>query len=87
LVGDSAVDYATWHAARVRLTEDWLGVSQAEQYVILGAGFDSFAWRHTGAIETHEFDHPSLLEAGGFGVEEDRGALDVTDRYGLPCIS
>lgn len=59
LAGDSAVEYATWHAARVRLTEDWLAASRAQQYVILGAGLDSFAWRHGGAVHTHEFDHPA----------------------------
>lgn len=59
LVGDSAAAYATWHAARVRFTEDWLAANQSEQYVILGAGLDSFAWRHDGTDQTHEFDHPA----------------------------
>ena len=46
LVGDTAAEYA----ARIRLTEDWLAVSQVEQYVIVAAGLDSVAWRHVGAI-------------------------------------
>lgn len=52
-------DVATWNAGRTRLTEDWLTASKAEQYVILGAGLDTFAWRQASAIEVHEFDHPS----------------------------
>jgi methyltransferase (TIGR00027 family) len=59
LLGEYAVDYATWHAARTRLPEDWVAASAAEQYVLLGAGLDSFAWRQTGAIPVYEFDHPA----------------------------
>jgi methyltransferase (TIGR00027 family) len=59
LAGEYAVDYATWHAARVRFAEDWMIASRAEQYVILGAGFDSFAWPQSGHIQAHEFDHPA----------------------------
>jgi methyltransferase (TIGR00027 family) len=57
--GDHWADAATWIAARTRLSEDWLTTSEAEQYVILGAGLDTFAWRQPNAIEVHEFDHPS----------------------------
>lgn len=59
LIGEAAVDYATWHAARTRLPEDWLAGSSAEQYVILGSGLDSFAWRQTGTVAVYEFDHPA----------------------------
>ena len=59
LFGERWADVATWMAARTRLSEDWLTTSEAEQYVILGAGLDTFAWRQAGAIEVHEFDHPS----------------------------
>jgi methyltransferase (TIGR00027 family) len=59
LMGDHTADLATWIAARTRLSEDWLTASKAEQYVILGAGLDTFAWRQEGAIEVHEVDHPS----------------------------
>jgi methyltransferase (TIGR00027 family) len=59
LIGEAADDYATWHAARSRLSEDWLAASQARQYVILGAGLDSFAWRQRGEVKVYEFDHPA----------------------------
>jgi methyltransferase (TIGR00027 family) len=62
-------------AARSRVSEDWLGASGAEQYVILGAGLDSFAWRQPGAVRVFEVDHPatqawkrSRLEALGIPV-------------------
>lgn len=45
VMGDHTADLATWIAARTRLSEDWLTASKAEQYVILGAGLDTFAWR------------------------------------------
>jgi methyltransferase (TIGR00027 family) len=57
--GDSAPLLATWVAARSRFTEDWLASSQAAQYVILGAGLDSFAWRQTGGVRVFEVDHPA----------------------------
>jgi methyltransferase (TIGR00027 family) len=59
VMGDHTADLATWIAARTRLSEDWLTASKAEQYVILGAGLDTFGWRQAGAIEVHEVDHPS----------------------------
>jgi len=59
LIGEHAIDYATWHAARTRFSEDWLIASQARQYVILGAGLDSFAWRQASDVEVYEFDHPA----------------------------
>lgn len=59
LFGEHWANAVTWIAARTRISEDWLTESKAEQYVILGAGLDTFAWRQAGAIEVHEFDHPS----------------------------
>jgi len=59
LFAERWADAATWIAARTRISEDWLTTSNAEQYVILGAGLDTFAWRQAGPIEVHEFDHPS----------------------------
>jgi len=57
--GDSASLLATWVAARARFTEDWLAGSWARQYVLLGAGLDTFAWRQTGALRVFEVDHPA----------------------------
>src|SRR5262245_56524675 len=59
LLGDDEVPFLSFIAARSRLAEDWLGASGATQYVILGAGLDSFAWRQSGDIEVFEVDHPS----------------------------
>jgi methyltransferase (TIGR00027 family) len=60
--GEHWAEATTWIAARTRIAEDWLTTSKAEQYVILGAGLDTFAWRQAGAIEVHEFDHPSTQD-------------------------
>jgi methyltransferase (TIGR00027 family) len=57
--GDSAPLLATWLAARSRFTEDWLAASEADQYLVLGAGLDSFAWRQTGGLRVFEIDHPA----------------------------
>jgi methyltransferase (TIGR00027 family) len=72
---EHAVSVATWVAARSRITEDWLAGSGAEQYVIVGAGLDSFAWRQTGGVAVFEVDHPATqawkrarLEALGSGA-------------------
>ena len=43
--GDCTNRLATWIAARSRISEDWLTTTDAEQYVVLGAGLDTFAWR------------------------------------------
>jgi methyltransferase (TIGR00027 family) len=51
--------------ARARYTEDRLGsaiLRGTEQYVILGAGLDSFAWRQTDpaqCLRIFEIDHPA----------------------------
>ena len=60
--GDVESLLATWVAARSRFAEDWLGESGAAQYVILGAGLDSFAWRQTSGIRVFEVDHPATQE-------------------------
>jgi methyltransferase (TIGR00027 family) len=57
--GDSAPLLATWVAARSRFTEDWLAASGADQYVDLGAGLDTFAWRQTPRARVFEVDHPA----------------------------
>jgi methyltransferase (TIGR00027 family) len=57
--GDLADALSTWAAARSRQPEDWLAESRAEQYIILGAGLDSFAWRQDGGVRVFEVDQPS----------------------------
>lgn len=57
-VGDLEAPFAAWFAARSRLAEDWLAASGSEQYVILGAGVDTFAWRQSGNVRVFEVDHP-----------------------------
>jgi len=58
--GDSAIEsISNWIAARSRISEDWLRASKAEQYVVLGAGLDSFAWRASEEIRVFEVDHPA----------------------------
>jgi methyltransferase (TIGR00027 family) len=58
--GDVSGQAATWIAARSRIGEDWLAASGAGQYVILGAGLDSFAWRQRGAVRVFEVDQPAM---------------------------
>lgn len=56
--GELTDPLSTWAAARSRQPEDWLAASIAEQYVILGAGLDSFAWRQDGGVQVFEVDLP-----------------------------
>jgi methyltransferase (TIGR00027 family) len=55
------------HAVRTRLAEDvaiaGLGCGR-DAYVVLGAGLDTFAWRHpqAGALTVWELDHPDTQE-------------------------
>jgi methyltransferase (TIGR00027 family) len=47
---------------RSRYAEDRLGAQSFRQYVVLGAGLDSFAWRRpdlVGPIRVFEVDHPA----------------------------
>lgn len=62
--------------ARSAYTERLLADSGADQYVILGAGLDTFAYRNS-EIRVFEVDHPvtqewkrSLLKDAGFAVPE-----------------
>jgi methyltransferase (TIGR00027 family) len=52
---------ANWLAARTRISEDWLMSSGAQQYVVLGAGLDTFAWRQPrdSNVRVVEVDHPA----------------------------
>lgn len=55
------------HAVRTRLAEDVAVAGLAEgrtDYVLLGAGLDSFAWRHerAGSFRIWEIDHPATQE-------------------------
>jgi methyltransferase (TIGR00027 family) len=49
--------------ARGRYTEDRLAAGRFDQYVLLGAGLDSFAWRRpdllAGGLRLFEVDHPA----------------------------
>ncbi|MGH7750287.1 MAG: class I SAM-dependent methyltransferase, partial [Candidatus Dormibacteria bacterium] len=57
--GEWELPFTNWIAARSRVAEDWLGESSADQYAILGAGLDSFAWRQEGAVKIFEVDQPA----------------------------
>jgi len=57
--GDAVPLIAAWLAARQRVAEDWLRASAAQQYVVLGAGLDSYAWRGDGDVRIFEVDHPA----------------------------
>jgi methyltransferase (TIGR00027 family) len=73
--GELSDQLATWAAARSRIPEDWLAASGAEQYVILGAGLDSFAWRQRGGRRVLEVDHPATQAWKRSRLE----ALDIVD--------
>ena len=52
-------------AVRNRFAEDRLENAMdrgVEQYVLLGAGLDTFAYRHPGAIRVFEVDHPATQD-------------------------
>ncbi len=52
--------------ARTRLIDDWIGesIGQAEQVVLLGAGFDTRAWRLAAlnSVKVFEVDHPATAK-------------------------
>jgi methyltransferase (TIGR00027 family) len=47
---------------RSRYTEDRLAALGVDQYVILGAGLDSYAYRSAGPVRVFEVDHPATQE-------------------------
>ena len=47
---------------RSRYTENRVLSGEAAQYVLLGAGLDTFAYRHPGVREVYELDHPATQE-------------------------
>ncbi|TDQ05025.1 class I SAM-dependent methyltransferase [Labedaea rhizosphaerae] len=47
---------------RSRYTENRVMASKARQYVLLGAGLDTFAYRHPGVRDVYELDHPATQE-------------------------
>jgi methyltransferase (TIGR00027 family) len=58
-------DMAPWTAsfrasivARARFVEDLVAESGAKQYVLLGAGLDTYAQRHPGTVRVFEIDRP-----------------------------
>ncbi|GAA3430453.1 class I SAM-dependent methyltransferase [Kutzneria kofuensis] len=62
---------------RARFVEDLVAGHAAEQYVILGAGLDTFAQRHPGERQVFEIDQPETqawkrkrLQDTGYGVPE-----------------
>jgi methyltransferase (TIGR00027 family) len=59
--GEVSIRISNWLTARSRIAEDWLAASGATDYVLLGAGLDSFGWRQPrrGGIRVIEIDHPS----------------------------
>jgi methyltransferase (TIGR00027 family) len=57
LIGEDVQPYATWLAARTRLSDEWLETAGSAQHVILGAGLDSSAWRHPNGPRVFEVDH------------------------------
>jgi methyltransferase (TIGR00027 family) len=79
LLGDQAEEFLAYHrlhgdhvilrgarsqvTARARFTEDVVAAGPAEQYVILGAGLDSYAYRvKTPGLRVFEVDHPATQE-------------------------
>jgi methyltransferase (TIGR00027 family) len=81
-IGDVAGRASTWIAARSRITEDWLAASKAPQYVILGAGLDSFAWRQRGGVRVFEVDQPATQAWKLARLE----ALDIPLPPDLVCV-
>ncbi len=73
---------ATWLAGRSRITEEWLSESGAKQYVLLGAGLDSFAWRQDGEYRVFEVDIPASQAWKQARLE----AMDVSTPPGLVWV-
>jgi methyltransferase (TIGR00027 family) len=78
LLGDRAEEFVSYHrlhgthpvlvgaraaaATRSRYTEGLLLANGVSQYVILGAGLDTFAYRSDGGVQVFEVDHPSTQQ-------------------------
>lgn len=62
--------------ARARAAEDALHESGAQQYVVLGAGVDTFAQRQSGAVRVFEVDAPAT-QAWKAGRLRELGLLDA----------
>jgi methyltransferase (TIGR00027 family) len=58
VLADDEHPLLAWFSARSRIAEDWLAEAGGDQYVILGAGLDAFAWRQAGDVRVFEVDHP-----------------------------
>ncbi|WP_019204402.1 class I SAM-dependent methyltransferase [Tsukamurella sp. 1534] len=70
-----------WVAARSRIVEDLVLETRADQYVLLGAGLDTFAQRHPGAAATvFEVDEPGPQEWKRARLA-DLGLLDPRQRF------
>jgi methyltransferase (TIGR00027 family) len=75
LLGDKADELIAYHrlygehlvlaearaqvVVRARVAEDALAASGVKQYVVLGAGLDSYAYRRLGPVRVFEVDHPA----------------------------
>lgn len=78
ILGDEADHYIAFHresgdhpllamarvqvACRSRYSETRVMASEAPQYVLLGAGLDTFAYRQPGVRDVYELDHPATQE-------------------------
>ena len=70
---------------RSRYAEDRLAASGARQYVVLGAGLDTFAWRRPPGLEdvhVFEVDHP----ASQAFKRERAAALGIADPVGVTYV-
>jgi len=74
---------STMSATRARYSEERLSVGGFDQYVLLGAGLDSFAWRRpdalAGGLRVFEVDHPAS-QAWKLARVEELG-LPSSDRH------
>jgi methyltransferase (TIGR00027 family) len=65
-IGEQATRGRAFLLARARYVEDRLAASTFSQYVILGAGLDSFAWRRPDLVRNglcvFEVDHPASTD-------------------------
>jgi methyltransferase (TIGR00027 family) len=59
------------HAVRARVAEDAVVEGLQRAYVVLGAGLDTFAWRHprAGELDVFELDHPDTQRWKRFALD------------------